>query len=200
MSLKQIEARAYARDAARKLVQAQKLIQQTYESDFGLIGLDEIGKSAKKAARQEKRATKKQARQERRETKRGGGAPPQSGSGGGGGDTENVESDTPGSSPAPESAKAQLKQAANVIVRGANAVEATKAIIAPKKDVALRTGAGVPIPSQAQRLIDEAAQSAERATSAADESQSFFQQNKLLIIGGAVVVAGAIAYFTLRKK
>jgi hypothetical protein len=199
-SIKMLEARAYAREAAKNILRARALENEinTVE-DIEFIGLDEIG-NKKKEARQQKRQEKKQARQEKR-----------SGGTSGGGQNVDTEEDQPIPAPAPPPAPGR---SAKIMMPGLPAAPVQSRAAAPVRSKAMapapltvRPVAAASVPAEeARRQVQEfraaAAESTQQAErSAAEETTGGFLSGKnLLIFGGIGLAAITGIYFLSRKK
>jgi len=187
--VKAFEARAYAKDSARKLRQAIKI--QKEDMEMGLLGLDEIGNKAK---RQERR----QARQERREAKRSGGAPAPSMPESEGDSGEGLEPSAPttgGSRRAMRQERRATRKANRAIRKGGGFKELVRrgAGLAP----------GTPLSPEAEAQAESAEQSAMQAGRSASEGTTgggMFRGRNLLIIGGVALLAIGGIYFLTKKK
>jgi hypothetical protein len=200
-SIKMLQARAYAREAAKNILRARALENEinTVE-DIEFIGLDEIGnkdkRQQKKQARQEKRQDKRQARQDKRS---------------GGGQNVDTEEDQPIPAPAPPPAPGR---SAKIVMPGLPAAPVQSRAAAPVRSKAMapapltvRPVAAASVPAEeARRQVQEfraaAAESAEQAErSAGDETTGGFLSGKnLLIFGGISLAAITGIYFLSRKK
>jgi hypothetical protein len=187
--VKAFEARAYAKDSARKLRRAIELQKQDME--IGLLGLDEIGNKAK---RQERR----QARQEKREAKRGGSpAPSMPESEGDSGEGLEPTAPTTGGG-----TRRQMRQERRATRKANRAIRKGGGM----KDL-VRKGAGLlpgePLSPGAEAQAESAERSAMeagRATSEGTTGGGLFRGRNLLIIGGVALLAIGGIYFLTKKK
>ena len=192
--VKAFEARAYAKDSARKLRQAIKI--QKEDMEMGLLGLDEIGNKAK---RQERR----QARQERREAKRSGGEPAPSMPESEGDSGEGLEPSAPTTGGGGgRRAMRQERRSARKTAR-----QERRAIRKGGFKELVRRGAGLapgaPLSPDAEAQAESAEQSAMQAGRSASEGTTgggMFRGRNLLIIGGVALLAIGGIYFLTKKK
>lgn len=190
--VKAFEARAYAKDSARKLRRAIELQKQDME--IGLLGLDEIGNKAK---RQERR----QARQEKREAKRGGSpAPSMPESEGESGEGLEPTAPTTGGG---KGSRRQMRQERRATRKANRAIRKGGGM----RDL-VRKGAGLlpgePLSPGAEAQADSAERSAMEAGRATSEGTTggggLFRGRNLLIIGGVALLAIGGIYFLTKKK
>jgi len=183
--VKAFEARAYAKDSARKLRQAIKI--QKEDMEMGLLGLDEIGNKAK---RQERR----QARKDRKS----GGSPAPSMPESEGDSGEGLEPSAPttgGSRRAMRQERRATRKANRAVRKGGGFKELVR------KGAGLAPGA--PLSPEAEAQAESAEQSAMQAGRSASEGTAgggMFRGRNLLIIGGVALLAIGGIYFLTKKK
>lgn len=186
--VKAFEARAYAKDSARKLRRAIELQKQDME--IGLLGLDEI--SGKKE-RQERRQAK-------RDAKRGGSpAPSMPESEGESGEGLEPTAPTTGGG---KGSRRQMRQERRATRKANRAIRKGGGM----KDL-VRKGAGLlpgePLSPGAEAQAESAERSAMeagRATSEGTTGGGLFRGRNLLIIGGVALLAIGGIYFLTKKK
>ena len=186
--VKAFEARAYAKDSARKLRQAIKI--QKEDMEMGLLGLDEI--SGKKE-RQERRQAKRDAKR--------GGSPAPSMPESEGDSGEGLEPSTPttgggGGRRAMRQERRATRKANRAIRKGGGGFKEL-----------VRRGAGLapgaPLSPEAEAQAESAEQSAMQAGRSASEGTAgggMFRGRNLLIIGGVALLDIGGIYFLTKKK
>lgn len=190
--VKAFEARAYAKDSARKLRRAIQLQKENME--IGLLGLDEIGNKQKRQERRE-------ARQEKREAKRGGSpAPSMPESEGDSGEGLEPTAPTTGGV-----SRRQMRQERRA-TRKAGRQERRAIRKGGMRDL-VRKGAGLlpgePLSPGAEAQAESAERSAMeagRATTEGTAGGGLFRGRNLLIIGGVALLAIGGIYFLTKKK
>jgi len=191
--VKAFEARAYAKDSARKLKRAIQIEKENME--IGLLGLDEI---SGKAERQQRRQERRQARQDR---KAGSPAPAPSASEGDSGEGLETTPTTGGGSRREmrqqrRASRKQARQERRAIRKGGGMTDL------------VRRGAGLlpgaPLSPEAEAQAQSAEESAMRAGQASSEATQggggLFRGRNLLIIGGVALLAIGGIYFLTKKK
>lgn len=188
--VKAFEARAYAKDSARKLRRAIQLQKQDME--IGLLGLDEIGNKAK---RQERRQARKDAR-------KGGSPEPQSMPESEGESGEGLEPTAP-TTGGGKGSRRQMRQERRATRKANRAIRKGGGM----RDL-VRKGAGLlpgePLSPGAEAQADSAERSAMEAGRATSEGTAggggLFRGRNLLIIGGVALLAIGGIYFLTKKK
>jgi hypothetical protein len=198
--VKAFEARAYAKDSARKLKRAIQIEKDNME--IGLLGLDEIGN---KQARQQRKQERKQARQDR---KAGSPAPsmPQSEGDSGEGLEPTAPTTGGGSRKEARQQKRQVRRQNRIDRKSPGRNQGRQS--RPSMTDLVRKGAGLlpgqPLSPDAQNQVDSAEQSAGRADQASQEATQggggLFRGRNLLIFGISAVVGIGIIYFLNKKK
>lgn len=187
--VKAFEARAYAKDSARKLRRAIQL--QKEDMEIGLLGLDEI--SGKKE-RQERRQAK-------RDAKRGGPPAPETMPESEADSGEGLEPTAP-TTGGGKGSRRQMRQERRATRKSNRAIRKGGGM----RDL-VRKGAGLlpgePLSPGAEAQADSAEKSAMeagRATTEGTTGGGLFRGRNLLIIGGVALLAIGGIYFLTKKK
>lgn len=188
--VKAFEARAYAKDSARKLRQAIKI--QKEDMEMGLLGLDEIGDKAKRQERRQARKDRKSGgspapSMPESEGDSGEGLEPSEPTTGGGGSRRQMRQER-------RSARKSARQERRAIRKGG-----FKELV--RRGAGLAPGA--PLSPEAEAQAESAEQSAMQAGRSASEGTAgggMFRGRNLLIIGGVALLAIGGIYFLTKKK
>lgn len=185
--VKAFEARAYAKDSARKLRRAIELQKQDME--IGLLGLDEI--SGKKE-RQERRQAK-------RDAKRGGSPAPETMPESEGESGEGLEPTSPTTGGGSRRQMRQERRATRKANRAIRKGGGMKDLV--RKGAGLLPGEPLSPGAEAQaESAERSAMEAGRATSETPTGGGLFRGRNLLIIGGVALLAIGGIYFLTKKK
>jgi outer membrane biosynthesis protein TonB len=211
-SLKEVEARAYAIEAARNINKARKIQKQEDENeDLMFIGLDEIGRRKQKPPKKDR--SKPQNQEQIDDDRQPKPQPQPQNSGPSKSSTPSpvrTSSPAPGRPPQPSPTQgAKLAPGGGGRARIVDTLPGGGGPIttAPRDVTKTLVSAEVRDKKLAERelegLLKKAEDSVEKAEQAAqenDQPSGFLQNKNLLIIGGVAVAAIAGIYFFTRKK